>query len=425
MDLSVRDRKLIWHPFTQEQSADPPTVIIRGKGSYIFDADNNKLLDLVSSWWVNIHGHTHPEIARAIYEQALKLEHVIFAGFTHEPAVTLCESLTTILPPRLAKFFFSDNGSTAVEVALKMATQYWKNKGLSKNLFLSLEGGYHGDTWGAMSVGQRSGFYDVFSDLCFPVKFIPFPDTWHGDENVTEKEQAALEVLRTYLRLDGEKISAIIMEPLVQGASGMRMCRPTFVCELVELVRQHNILVIFDEVMTGFGRTGTYFAFEQINVIPDLICLSKGITGGFLPLALTVCTQEIYNMFLGDNGKTFFHGHSYTANPISCAAALASFKILTQPETMASIRTIKYTHLAHKSKLLKCQNVEHVRVQGTIMAFDVKETVDLKTLKEKCRRSGILVRPLHRSVYMIPMYSTLPEELERAYEVIVMHLNSY
>lgn len=425
MDLIQRDRKLIWHPFTQELSCSQPSVITKGKGSYLFDNENNKLLDLISCWWVNIHGHAHPEIAHAIYKQSLKLEHVIFAGFTHEPAITLCESLASHLPAQLAKFFFSDNGSTAVEVALKMSFQYWKNKGLNKSLFLSMEGAYHGDTWGAMSVGLQSGFHDVFSELCFAVKFIPFPETWHEDVNVKKKEDIALEILQTHLYNYGKYIAAMIIEPLVQGASGMRMCRPTFINEVVKLVRQFNILVIFDEVMTGFGRTGTIFAFEQVNAVPDILCLSKGITGGFLPLALTVTTLDIYSAFLGTNDKMFAHGHSYTGNPISCAAAVASFQILTKPETLISMKEIHRTHIEQMSELLKCKNVEHFRVQGTIAAFDVKESVNLIEFKEKCKQNGILIRPLGKSVYLIPPFSILSEELKRAYEIMLSILIQY
>ncbi len=263
MNLSERDRKIIWHPFTQEKVAKFPIAIKKAHGSYLYDENNKPYLDLISSWWVNLHGHAHPKIAQAIYEQSMTLEHVIFAGFTHEPAVTLCEKLKTLLPDKLSRFFFSDNGSTTVEVALKMAYQYWWNQGnRERTTFLSFEGGYHGDTFGAMSVGVKSGFHDAFSNLLFSVLTVPFPETWDEDEKIENKEEHSLKVLEGHLRAGSRKIAALILEPLVQGASGMRMCCPEFVRKVVNLVRQHGILIICDEVMTGFGRTGTYFALE-------------------------------------------------------------------------------------------------------------------------------------------------------------------
>ncbi len=292
--LSRRDKKIIWHPFTQEKTAAEVIAITNAKGSYIYDESGKAYLDLISSWWVNLHGHAHPDIAEAIYEQALKLEHVIFAGFTHSPAVDLCEDLQEILPYELNRFFFSDNGSTSVEVALKMAYQYWSNQGLKeKNLFLSFDGGYHGDTFGAMSVGSRSGFHNSFSDLFFKVLTIPYPQTWDDDSEIDLKEENALSLLRNHLREHGSKIAAFILEPLVQGASGMKMCRPEFLVKLIAEVREHKILVIFDEVMTGFSRTGSYFALSQIGIIPDFLCLSKGITGGFLSYCQMLCMKKI------------------------------------------------------------------------------------------------------------------------------------
>lgn len=436
MDLSERDRCLIWHPFTQEQTADLPTVITGGKGSYVFDSQCRPLLDLVSSWWVNIHGHAQPDIARQIYDQCLKLEHVIFAGFTHEPAVTLCENLRTILPSSLRRFFFTDNGSTAVEVALKMSVQYWKNKGYSERTgFIALRGSYHGDTVGAMSLGLQSGFHDQFSSLCFPVKFIPFPDTWIGDETVESKEEEALRAMTSLLEECPGKIAALLVEPFVQGAAGFKMCRPSFIAAISRMARERDILVVFDEIMTGFGRTGTYFALEQIGFVPDMICLSKGLTGGFLPLALTVTSHAIYESFLDSSfDKAFAHGHSYTANPVACAAANASFKLLTRPETMKSINDIGRIHREVMEAFLGgrdyekvfdadvplsiAEHVQRVRVYGTIAAFDVSETVDLKQLRVRCQQEGILIRPLHRSVYFLPPYSITPDELKKAYGIL-------
>nr|AGR65713.1 adenosylmethionine-8-amino-7-oxononanoate transaminase [Planococcus citri] len=427
MSLLEKDRSLIWHPFTQEKTAAPPILITKGKDSYLYDDKNNKYLDLVSSWWVNIHGHANDEISNAIYNQCRKLEHVIFAGFTHEPAVTLCDSLTSLLPSPLRKFFFSDNGSTAVEVAMKMSYQWWKNQGYHKPLFVAFDGGYHGDTWGVMSVSVKSGFHDAFEKVVFPVLYAPFPDTWLEDDKVDEKEANSLIVLRQHLETNRHNISAIVLEPLVQGASGMRMCRASFIDKVTTLVREFDILVIFDEVMTGFGRTGTYFALDQTNAVPDFICLSKGITGGFLPLSLTVTTQKIYDSFLNDNfDKAFAHGHSYTGNPVTCAAAVASFKILTDLKTKNNIASINTIHRNRINELKKnCKNVQHARITGTIAAFDVKENVQVKKFKEKCFEDGILIRPLNRSVYLLPPYCITADELNYAYDVIIKCLNEF
>ncbi|WP_353271355.1 adenosylmethionine--8-amino-7-oxononanoate transaminase [Wolbachia endosymbiont (group A) of Alloplasta piceator] len=427
MNLSERDRKIIWHPFTQEKVAKLPIAIKKAHGSYLYDESNKPYLDLISSWWVNLHGHAHPKIAQAIYEQSITLEHVIFAGFTHEPAVTLCEKLKTLLPDKLSRFFFSDNGSTAVEVSLKMAYQYWWNQGnRERTTFLSFEGGYHGDTFGAMSVGAKSGFHDTFSNLLFSILTIPFPEIQDEDEEIENKEKHSLEVLEGYLCVGSHKIAALILEPLVQGASGMRMCRPEFIRKVVNLVRQHGILIICDEVMTGFGRTGTYFAFEQTQIIPDFLCISKGLTGGFLPLALTVVTEEVYSVFLSEHfTKAFAHGHSYTANPLGCAAAIASLELLIKPDTMESIKRI---HSIHKKELVNlseaCESVKHTRVTGTIAAFDVHGA---QTLKIKFLEQGLLIRPINNSVYLLPPYSISTSELEEAYNKIrnVIRIFSY
>lgn len=425
MDFVQKDRNLIWHPFTQEKTADSPIVICKGKGAYLYDDQGKQLLDLVSSWWVNIHGHANEEISKAIYHQCNTLEHVIFAGFTHEPAINLCDSLSAILPSSLRKFFFTDNGSTAVEVAVKMSYQCWKNRGYEKPLILCLEGGYHGDTLGAMNVGAKSGFHDAYKNLLTPMLFIPFPDTWIGDDRVEEKEKNSLEVLKAHLITNKNKISALIIEPLVQGAAGMRMCRSVFVEQIVKIVRENNILVIFDEVMTGFGRTGTYFALEQTKVAPDFLCISKGITGGFLPLALTVTTVDIYEHFLGPNFDTAFaHGHSYTANAVGCAAAIASLKLLTSPATLNAIANINKIHNEELVKLMaKNKEVTRIRVTGTIAAFDLKDEIDIKMFKQTCLENGVLIRPLKRSVYILPPYCITTEQLKDAYVTITSSLS--
>lgn len=422
MTLSQRDRRIIWHPFTQEKTASEVIPIKSAKGSYLYDEQDKAYLDLISSWWVNLHGHAHPDIANSIYEQANQLEHVIFSGFTHAPAVELCEELQKKLPDPLSRFFFSDNGSTAVEVALKMAYQYWVNKEKKeRTLFLSFEGGYHGDTFGAMSVGCTSGFHSVFSDLFFKVLTLPYPATWEDDKHVALKEEKALIALDEMLKNHGKQVAAIILEPLVQGASGMRMCRAHFVKAVVERVRAFGVLVIFDEIMTGFGRTGTHFAHSQTGVTPDFLCLSKGITGGFLPLAMTITHHEIYGAFLSDDWKAAFaHGHSYTANPLACAAARTSLKLLMRKECQQAITTI---HEAHRQGLAflksRCKQIEKFRTIGTISAFDVKNGSSVNAqIKAKCLQAGLLIRPLGATIYLLPPYSTTSEDLSAAYQKI-------
>lgn len=419
--LALRDKRLIWHPFTQEKTAQLPIAIKKAKGSYVYDEQGRAYLDLISSWWVNLHGHAHPRIAEAIYQQAQTIEHILFAGFTHEPAVMLCEGLSEILPAVLSRYFFSDNGSTAVEIALKMSYQYWHNQRKERRLFLSLEGAYHGDTFGAMSVGLKSGYHNAFSPLCFEVLSIPYPETFEQDQEIELKEQKALEQLDLYLKTQGDQIAALILEPLVQGASGMRICRPSFIERLIQRVREYDILVIFDEVMTGFGRTGRHFALEYIDSKPDFICISKGITGGFLPLALTITTDQIYNAFLNDdNNYAFAHGHSYTANPLACAAAVASLTLLREASTQSAIQAIEQAH--HQGlELLRhqCPQVFKIRRLGSISAFDLKNGQQLNAwLRSKFLEQGLLIRPIGQSIYLLPPYSTTKDELLSSYEQI-------
>ena len=319
----------IWYPYTQAKTAPDPIEVKSAQGLWLELADGRKIADCISSWWVNLHGHAHPEIVAAISRQAAQLEHVIFAGFTHEPAQALASRLVARLPANLTRVFYSDNGSTAVEVALKMAYQYWVNTGADRSRFMSFEGAYHGDMFGTMAVGTRSIFSDVFKDLLFEVDFCPYPDTYDGDLDILEKEANCLKLIRQNLSLYPNDYAGIIIEPLVQGVAGMRICRPSFLQQLRELATEFDTFLIFDEVMTGFGRTGADFACNKAQVQPDLICLSKGITGGFLPLAVTVATERIYDSFYSDDPtKTLYHGHSYTANPLGCAAALASLDLL-------------------------------------------------------------------------------------------------
>ena len=419
------DRAHVWHPFTQEQTAPAPIEIVAAKGSRLIGANGKEFLDLVSSWWVNTHGHTHPRIAQAIAEQARTLEQVIFAGFTHAPAAELATELTRRLPPGLERVFFSDDGSTSVEVALKMALQFWRNRGEARMRFLAFDGGYHGDTVGAMSAGRSSGFFDAFEAMLFSVDALPYPATWQGDDDVEAKESAALSALDRYLERHGHDTAALIIEPLVQGAAGMRMCRPNFLQALQGRLHEANVLSIFDEVMTGFGRTGELFACQRAKVTPDIICLSKGLTGGFLPLAVTVCRSTIYQAFLGETfDRAFAHGHSYTANPLGCAAALASLKIFDEENTLAKLSLIEAVHRDALASLALNPKLRRLRVTGTVAAMDIVAEEEGYTspigtkLKKYFHDEGLLLRPLGNVLYLLPPYCITEGELHRAYDII-------
>ncbi|MDR1907643.1 MAG: adenosylmethionine--8-amino-7-oxononanoate transaminase [Holosporales bacterium] len=403
----------IWRPFTQEKTASPSVKISRGSGAHLFAEDGRQYIDMISSWWVNILGHANKEIADAIYKQACILEHVIFAGFSHAPAEELCDKLAGFLPKQLRRFFFSDDGSTAVEVALKMAYQYFKNQGISgRNIYINLEGAYHGDTIGAMSAaGNDSQYHSTFSEFFFKTFTVSFPNT-------IEEEEASLEKLKCFLDARAEHVCALIVEPLVQGAAGMKMYRAEFLEKIVDEVRKYGILVIFDEVMTGFFRTGTMFAMDQTGVIPDLICLSKGITGGFLPLALTIATDSVYEAFYSDDWKkAFIHGHSYTANPIACAAAIKSLEILHRAETQSQILNIAKTHRDCLAEGLP--NVTSKRTLGTIAAFEFESSQQANDVSAHMFRNGVIVRPLQNTMYFIPPYCISVDDLQYAYSLIL------
>jgi len=421
------DRKYIWHPFTQEQTAPPPLPVKSARGASLFLEDGREILDMACSWWVTVHGHSHPKIAAAVGRQAATLEHVIFAGFTHEPAVRLAESLINALPRPLSRVFYSDNGSTAVEVALKMAWQYWRNKGVTgRRLFLAMQGGYHGDTFGAMAVGRTSGYYGPFDELLCEVVHLPFAPTWDGDAGVAQREALALKRIDEVLERHGHEAAAFLAEPLLQGASGMNMCRPKFLRAVCERMRAYDIPVILDEVMTGFGRTGTMFAMEQAGVTPDLVCLSKGLTAGFLPMAATVASERIYESFLGDTFYTAFaHGHSFTANPLGCAAGVASLEVFKEEDTLGRIAHIAERNRAWLAELTQLPGVARPRALGSIAAVTLgSEAGDYHaeigaTVRAKCLARGVLVRPMGNVVYLMPPACVTEEELKRAQDVII------
>lgn len=422
MTLQERDKKAVWHPFTQIKIAPAPVGIVRGEGAYFYDETGKRYIDAIASWWVNIHGHCHPYLTAKISEQLHTLEHAIFSGFTHEPAVQLAERLLKRLPANQSKIFYSDNGSTAVEVALKMALQYWNNKGVDRIKVIAFENAYHGDTFGGMSAGARNAFNLPFSKLLFDVERIPVP--------VKGKEKETVQILKNIVERDG--ISAFIFEPLVQGAGGMVMYTPEILDELIKICSAKNVITIADEVMTGFGRTGKFFASDYLNNKPDIICLSKGITGGVMPLGVTSCAQFIYEAFLSDDKmKTFFHGHSYTANPTACSAALASLDLFDQPETTQQIERIASKHHQFLASIQAHSSLLDVRQLGTILAFEIKtkeHTHYLNSLAEYSSaffmERGIILRPLGNIVYVLPPYCISNDDLDYIYAAIEEFLNT-
>jgi adenosylmethionine-8-amino-7-oxononanoate aminotransferase len=405
--------KNIWHPFTQHAIEKDRIAISYGKDALLFDVDGNSYIDAISSWWVNLFGHANSTISTAIAHQAQNLEHTIFAGFTHEPACRLAQQLLEILPKNFNQVFYSDNGSTSVEVALKMALQFWFNQDKKKTKIIAFENAYHGDTFGAMSVG-KSSFFAAFEDCLFDVIKIPIPNK----ENIDDVAHRFLNYVRN------DDVACFIFEPLVQGSAGMQMYDSSTLDQLISIARQHQVLCIADEVMTGFGRTGRNFAIDYLTENVDIICLSKGITGGFLPLGVTVCTNSIYDAFLSqDKMKTFFHGHSYTANPISCAAANASLQLLKLHTTKLAELCIWQSEFLEK--LSSNAKIKNIRQQGTIVAFEVAEQhgnyfSSLRdVLYQKFIAHGVLLRPLGNTVYILPPYCITYYQLEKIYTVIL------
>ncbi|WP_229313590.1 adenosylmethionine--8-amino-7-oxononanoate transaminase [Larkinella terrae] len=398
------------------QTAPLPIPIVRGEGTLLFAEDGKTYIDAVSSWWVTIHGHSHPYIAEKVAKQLQTLEHVIFAGFTHQPAVELAERLLTILPKNQNRIFYSDNGSTAVEVALKMAFQYWHNLGKPRRKVIALDDAYHGDTFGAMAVSGRSAFTAPFVPFLFDVEYIPAP--------APGQEQAALEQLQALL---SDEVAAFIVEPLVQGSGGMVMYAPEILNQLMSLARSHGALIITDEVMTGFGRTGKLFASHYLSEQPDLMSLSKGLTGGTMALGVTTCTKEIYDAFLSSNKhKTLFHGHSFTANPLACTAALASLDLLLSDETQVAIQRIAHRHAVFAEQLKQKPGVKNIRQQGTILAFDLDVGDASRSYFSNIRdvayqfllNEGVLMRPLGNVLYIFPPYCITDEQLDTVYAAV-------
>jgi len=413
--IKERDRDVIWHPYTPMKIWPEAIAIVKGEGVYLIDEEGSRYIDAISSWWVNLHGHSHPYIAQKVSEQLAMLEHCIFAGFTHEPAVRLAERLLEILPKGMKKIFYSDNGSTAVEVAIKMALQYWNNKGSGKKKLVAMENAYHGDTFGAMAVSGRSIFTEAFTDFLFDVSFIPFPAK--GNE------------LQSLMALEGilqkGDVAAFIAEPLVQGSAGMCMYGPDVLEQYFLLCKKYNTLIIADEVMTGFGRTGPLFACDHIATAPDIVCLSKGLTGGSMPMGITATTQDIFDAFYDDDRmKTLYHGHSFTANPTICAAALASLDLLLEESCTASRYRIIEAHRAFGESVKAHPMVAEARQTGTIIAIELRTDTPSyhNSLRDVMYRffldKKIVMRPLGHIIYLIPPYCISDDELKYIYECI-------
>jgi adenosylmethionine-8-amino-7-oxononanoate aminotransferase len=436
-DLIARDAARVWHPYTQMLTRPEPLPIVRGEGVYLYTADGRRLLDGYSSWWVNIHGHSHPRLNDALAAQARELEHVVFANCTHAPAVDLAERLVGVLPDGLSRVFYSDNGSTAVEVAMKIALQFWGNQGQPRRTFITLEHAYHGDTVGAMSASDDSVFTRPFASMLFDVVRAPSPYAYRCPRNHGPADCArhCLEEMEALLARRRGEVAAVLVEPMLQAAGGMIVWPAEYLSGLRRLCDAYDTLLIADEVLTGFGRTGRLFACEHAGISPDVICLSKALTGGYLPLGATVVSERVYEAFLStDRSRTFFHGHSFTANPLACAVALASLELIESTNAVAKVQAIERWLRNGLAPLADAPWVGDVRVIGGV---GIVELVSDKSTKRaggylddigpRLTRAfldrGLLLRPLGNIVYVMPPYVITEPETEWMLEQVAGVLN--
>ena len=420
-NLSTRDKKHLWHPLTQHKLGKPQLPIVKAKGALLFDEEGKEYIDAIASWYTVMYGHANEEKVAAIIKQMQTLDFVMFSGLTHEPAIELSEKLMEILPDNQAKIFFNDNGSTAVEAAIKMALQFFHNKGEKRDTLIAFENGFHGDTFGAMSASGLSSYNGPFEDFLLNVERIPVPT----DDNLSEVIDKLSQILKK------NKCAAFVFEPLVQGAAGMKFHSAKGLDTLIGLCREYEVLCIADEIMTGFGKTGKNFASENLHNAPDIICLSKALTAGMFPLSITSCSQEMYNGFLSDDvHKGFFHAHTFSAHPLGCAAALAGIKLLNSPQILERREAINLAHNEFLSQIKSHNNVKDVRVMGVILAIDL----DIKTERYGNLRDelynfflerGVLLRPLGITVYVLPPFVITKEELQKVYKAITEALNTF
>lgn len=416
MTLTERDRQYLWHPYTQHKTAALPIAIKKGKGALLWDENNKEYIDAIASWWVNPYGHSNTFIADAIYKQLTTLEHVLFGGFTHEPAILVGEKLMEILPKNQQKIFFSDNGSTAVEVAIKVALQYFFNKGEKRTTIIAFENAFHGDTFGAMAASGISFFIEAFQGMFIDVVRIPVP--------VKGVEQESYDALQMVIK--NYNCAGFIFEPLVQGAAGMVMYEAEALDKLMRICQENNVLTIADEVMTGFGKTGKTFASDYLVEKPDMMCLSKALTGGTIPMAITTFTQDLFDAFYDDDiNKALFHGHTFTANPTGCAAALASIELLQTDEMQTNIIRVNQNHLDFQERIKNHPKVTATRVLGVIFALEIKTESSASyygTLRNKLYdffiENGVVLRPVGNIVYILPPYIITDEQLQKVYQVV-------
>ena len=417
--LLNRSDKVVWHPFSPLKGGYPILPVKSAKGVYLELEDGRKIIDAVASWWVNMYGHSAPELLEAFTEQYQKIDHLIFSGFTHEPAVKLSEQLTQHIQGNYTRAFFSDDGSTSVEVGVKVALQYYHNLGRPKTKIVSIDGAYHGDTFGVMSLAGKSTFFAPFNDLMFDVEQLPLP--------VGEDAQVAVEKFRT-LAASGE-IACFVFEPLVQGSAGMRMYSPEVLDQLIDIAKDHDIVTIADEVMTGFGRTGKLTAMEYCRNKADITAVSKGITGGILPLGVTLFNEKIMEAFQSDDiSKVFYHGHSYTGNPLTCAVSVRSLEVLLSDKMQDNIARISNKHKVFLEKLGEHPLLKRAESRGTIIALEIlqADTNYFNELKYKIYNyfleRDILLRPLGNVMYIFPPYVMKDEELDKIYDAILSFL---
>lgn len=412
--LSERDKKHLWHPLTQHKTHSEMLGIARAQGALLFDEDGKEYVDGISSWYTCMYGHCNPFILERVMDQMQRLDQVVFSGFTHEPAVQLSEKLIEVLPNNQEKLFFSDNGSTSTEVGIKMALQYHFNKGQKRNVILAFEEGFHGDTFGAMSVSGLSVYNGPFEEFFIDVERIPVPTT----ENI---EQLLKQLKK---RLKKSNIAGFIYEPLVQGAAAMKIHCAEHLEKILSLLKEQEVLLIADEVMTGFGKTGKYFASDYLETKPDIMCLSKALTAGLIPMGLTTCTEEVYMAFYSDDvAKGLFHGHTYTANPLACTVALAALELLQTDAIQQNIRDIMEWHRKFDEEIKQHPQVSNTRQLGVIYALDLNvQTERYGNLRDKLFKhfmdQGVFLRPLGNTIYILAPYVTTKEQMERIYGTI-------